>query len=468
MTTFELPRFARMTLTITHRSTILMITILKSTLTFLMIVTVHLSFAQNSNPQKYSLTKCVEVGLKNNINIIRSENALLSSGAQKKQAFGALIPSVDASATWTRSDREQYRIRNNQFFTSRDNFSASLQANLTLFDGFANLATVDQAIMNQRSTEFDLQRTKQDIIFQVQAQYYNVLRFKQLLTVSEENLKRSRKQLERIVEFNRVGSVPLADVYRQQVQVGRDELSLIQADNDVKNSIADLVFLIGVKQQENFDIEEPAVDALVDSIVVKEFHNQLRDYNKVVRQAIGDRADYSSVLEQRLSSQVGVRIARSGYFPSISAFASYGWSDPEASEFFKDIKTKDIFSYGLSLNIPILSNFRTSSAVEQAIISERNAHENVYQLERQIGVQIKKAMNQLEAAEKNIETARRNLFAAREDLRIAEERYAIGAGTLLDQITANTSFIAAQSDNVNSIYNYLTARKQVEYYIGKN
>ena len=79
---------------------------------------------------------------------------------------------------------------------------------------------------------------------------------------------------------------------------------------------------------------------------------------------------------------------------------------------------------------------------------------------------LKKAMNQLEASEKNIEQAKRNLVSTKEDLRVAQERYAVGAGTILDQVTANASYISAQSDNVNAIFNYYIARKQVEYLIG--
>lgn len=433
---------------------------------FLITFIIQPSFATNPKPQKYSLDKCIEMGLLKNISIIRGENAVVSAASRKRQAFGEFIPSVNASATWTRADREQLRFRNEQFFRARDNLSASLSANLTLFDGLSNIAAADQGIINQRSAELDFTRTKQDVVYQIQQAFYNVLRYKQLLSAARENLKRSRKQLERIQEFNRVGSVPLADVYRQQVQSGRDELSLIQAENNVNNAIADLTFLVGLQPTEEFDVDESAVQTTIDSFVIQDFRAQVKDYQSTVRKAITSRPDYQSAVELKNSAGKGVIISRAGYFPTLSAFASYSWTDFEFKEFLRDIQQKDYFSYGLQLSIPILSNFRTSSSVEQAMVVERNAEENVNQLERQIAVQVKKALNELETAEKNIEIAKRNLIAAQEDLRIAEERYSIGAGTLLDQVTANASFIAAQSDDVNSIYNYLTARKQVEYLLG--
>lgn len=427
--------------------------------------TVTIASAQQ-NARVMTLNQCIETGLLRNISIIRAENAVVGAESRKMQSYGNFLPTLDASASWSRADKAQVRYRNEQMYVSNNSYTASLRSGLSIFDGFANVATVQQSIRNQHGASFDLARTKQDITFQIQAAYYNVLRFKRLKLATVENMKRSRKQLERIQEMNRVGSVPLADVYRQQVQVGRDELTLIQTDNDVKNSLADLAFLIGLRASDQFDVEESAIENGIDSIAIREFRRGLASEANLYEKAIESRADYLSAREQRDAADNSVTIARSGYYPSLDAFAQYGWSDFDLNEFVKEIGKKDYFTVGLSLSIPILGGLRTSNAVEQALIVRRNAEENVSMLERQISVELRKALNQLDAAEKNIETTNRNLIAATEDLRMAEERYAIGTGTLLDQITANASFIAAQTDRLNSIFNYLTARKQVEYYLG--
>ena len=78
---------------------------------------------------------------------------------------------------------------------------------------------------------------------------YNVCYTKLL----RDNLKRSRRQLERITESNKVGAVALADVYRQQVQVGNDELAVISAQSTYESSKADLIAYLGVEFNESYN-----------------------------------------------------------------------------------------------------------------------------------------------------------------------------------------------------------------------
>ncbi len=420
--------------------------------------------AQEQTPRGRTLEECVQLALQNNPDLRRSGSEIARAGTYKQQAFGQFLPSLSASAGWTRTDKDRYSLLPSGLITSRNSYDYSISSSLVLFDGLNNIYGADRGILNARAAESGHQRRRQDVIFLVKQGFYNSLRLQQLVKVNESNLERSRKQLERVRAMNQVGSVPLADVYRQQVQVGRDELGLLQSENDFRNSLVDMQTMLGLDPRSPFDIDAAGLAESVDSAGMARYRTELSDYPELVRRALDARSDYRQTEFALRSAEKGVGIARSAVFPTVSAFARYGWNNIVLEEFTSSGFTD--FSYGLRISLPIFSNFNVSTAIERAEIDRSDAATYLSEQERAIASGVQKSLNTLAAAEKNVEISTRTLRSALEDQRIATERYSIGAGTLLDLIVANANLTAAQSDVVNATFNYLTARAQVEYQLG--
>ena len=74
----------------------------------------------------------------------------------------------------------------------------------------------------------------------------------------------------------------------------------------------------------------------------------------------------------------------------------------------------------------------------------------------------------LETAYTQIEIAGVNVAAATEDLRVQQERYRVGAGTILDLLTSQAALTQAQTNLVQARFNYLIARAQLEALAGRS
>jgi outer membrane protein len=425
------------------------------------------NLAAQSQLRTITLDDAVAIALQGNIGILQAENALEAQESNRLSAYGGFLPSINASGNWNRSQSTTAFIPGIGTLplpvtSTRNSFQTGLSASLTLFDGFANTASLNRAQANVSAASHSLYRTRQQTAYETTQLYLNVLRTRELLKVREENVRRSQKQLERIQEANRVGALSLADVYRQQVQVGSDELALIQAQNDYDKSKADLAFYLSLSVVEDYSIADASIPSDIDTAQLREPDSRYGNYSGLVDQALKVRPDYLGAVESYNAAGSAVAVARSGHFPTISASASYGYT----ADTLKRLGDNSSTSWGLQISLPLFSGFRVDNQLQQARIAERNAYEAMQQTERRVQVDIRKALLDYEAAKKQIEVTKKSVRSAEEDRRIAEEKYNLGAGTLLDLIIANANYVSAVSNKVNAVYTYNLAKKQVEFAVG--
>lgn len=413
-----------------------------------------------------TLDDAIKIALERNVAVIQAENALEAQESNRLSAFGDFMPSLSLSGGWTRMQSTGTVFIQGVALPGvtrlYNSFSGGLSANMTIFNGFANTANLNRAQANVTAAENTLYRTRQQIVYETTQLYLNVLRTRELLKVSEENLKRSQKQLERIQESNRVGALALADVYRQQVQVGSDELALIQAQNNYDKAKADLAFFIALDVMEDYDYSDATMSAEVDTSEFREVEQRYGSFYTLVDEAMKVRPDYLSAVESYNSASSGVAVARAGHLPSVSVFATYGY----ASDTLSKLTDNRSIRWGLQISFPVFSGFSIDNQWQQARINERNAYEQMKQAERQVQVDIRKALLDYEAAKKQIDVTQKSVRSAEQDRRIAEEKYNLGAGTLLDLLIANANYVSALSNKVNALYNYKLVKKQLEFATG--
>jgi outer membrane protein len=434
-----------------------------------------LSFAAGASAQTKTLAldQARQFALERNLSVAQAQNNIESAQAGVLAATGRYLPSLSASAGWNRTQNDRpgsdpFVINGNLIpgtsgRSVSNSFSTGLDLGYTVFDGFSRESNYSRSSANAVATEQTSARTRQSIVFQVEALYLNVLRNEQLVKVSEENLKRDQKQLERITESNRVGALSKADVYRQQSQVAADELALINAQNNFDKSKADLLALIGLNVNDDYTITDASISTEIAQSELEATATQTKNFTDFAQRAIVSRPDYLGAQEGVNAAKSGVTSARAGYFPRISAFAGYGLSSTELSR-LTDNKS---LNWGLNLSWSIFDGFGTNNALQSAYVQQKNAELSLQQTERNINVEVKKALLDLEAARKAYEVSQKGLTSATEDRKIAEERYNLGAGTLLDLLTANAGLVNAQANKVNAVYNYITAKRNVEYTIGE-
>lgn len=420
---------------------------------------------------KLDLKSSIQIALQKNVMLKQAQNNLEGNKSDILTSYGNLLPQVSVSSniSWSRTEDEGGVITIGGITiplpptsTESRSYSVSLNSSLTLFDGLSNFAAISQSKLNYESNKFKLERLKQDIVFQTIAKYLTVMKSKKLLNVQEENLKWNKKSLETILERNKLGQVTLADVYQQQVNYGNAELLLVQSKNNFENAKNDLLSFLNLDVTETYEIEDPVLEKIIESLESDKLENEYSDFTALVNKAFENRYDYLAKKLELESLDYSITIAKSGHFPRLIASLNSSIRSNRLSDLGK---SRSYFA-GLSLSVPIFSGWSVSNRVQFAEINYKNTQLNLDEMEKSIKLNLKKSLLDLEAAKKKLEVNKKNVLAASENRRINEEKYNLGANTLLNLLIANSQFIQAQNDLISSAYDYLLIKKQLEYLLG--
>ncbi len=424
------------------------------------------TFAQ----KELTLPEAVKIALQRNPTLQKTENNIRTFEANKKAAIGGFLPSVNAGGgfNWTRSEDEGgiINIGGVVFNTPPQKnesrtYSANVSTQWTLFDGLSNFATLSQSKNDLDAAKYSLKRLKQDIVFQTISLYYDVINKEQLLKFREDDVKWNKRNLETIQERNKLGAVTLADVYAQQVKVGNAELEVIRAKNNLETAKSTLLSYLGLDVLEPYTFSD-SLTSQEREILGQNLSKDFTNISYLVEEALKDRYDYESIKLGLESASDAITIARAGFFPRLTNSFSYNLR----SNRFENILDSRTYSVNLNLSISLFSGFSTQSRVEAAIVNAENKKVELEDLERQIKRNLQKTFLDLQAAEKALDVSRRNVKAAEENRKIEQEKYNLGAGTLLNVLIANSDYTNALTNYINSQFEYIKLSEQLKYDLG--
>jgi outer membrane protein TolC len=162
------------------------------------------------------------------------------------------------------------------------------------------------------------------------------------------------------------------------------------------------------------------------------------------------------------AARYDVRSAWGQYLPSITVSLSKSYSN----SFWREVKEFDkhdgSWSIGTTVSLPIFSNFSRKVSMSQAKVALNNARANYYYNQNDVTRAIKEAYRNMIRAGEMLAVASETEESAREDMSLTQEKYNLGAATILELLDARVSLIRAQNDKIKSEFDYNMAVATLE------
>ncbi len=421
-----------------------------------------------------TLNEAIQLALENNYQLKQAENNLDLAEYRILSEKADFLPSISSSAGYSTQTGQQF-VQETLSFTDVTSSGANgrISANLPIFTGFSNILTLRSSERTKLSNEETLKRAKENIIFETATRFLTVLLNKQQLEDAKESLETSKKLLEQTKAQVDVGSRPSVDLYNQEATVANDEFTVTQRENALKLSKLQLIRSLQIDPLLDYEFAVPDFDP--ES--AKNSTSVSRDVNTLVEQALLNRSDIRSSEFNIESLEYQLQISKGSLLPTLSASASLSSSysdqarDPRTGntasfndQFFDQRVNK---SLGLSLNLPIFNNWNRMTQIQSAQVNLKNAELGLENTKLQVIQEITQALNDYSSYSSQLKAAEKSLIASEKAFETQQERYNVGASTLIELSQAQTQYFNAQSARTSALYNLIFQEKLLDYYVGK-
>jgi outer membrane protein len=405
-----------------------------------------------------SLQEAIQLAQRNAPTAVQARGQLRTTAAGVRSAYGAFLPSLNGSMGQSQQSGQRFDNSGRLVPYSANpwSFSTGLSANLQVFDGGRRFAELKSARADVHAAEANETAQQFSIALQVKTQYANILAARESEAAARAQLGQAVQQLNAATARVRAGAATMSDSLRTVIQVGNARLALLTAQNNVRVASATLTRLVATP----FLVTATPADTLdrplsvVDSLEIA----QLAARGPAVQQAEA----------QANSARAAERAARTSYLPTVnlsynyngSGFDKYYGLGPGQLAYSKNL--------GIRLNYPIFDNFTREENVTRAAVAEDNAEAALRDTRLAAQQQIIQQFGALRTAEARIRIQQISVTSAEEDLRVQQQRYTLGASTLLDLLTSQTTLDQQRAALIQARQDYRIARAQIEAIIGRD
>mgnify|MGYP005624205097 CR=1 FL=1 len=339
-------------------------------------------------------------------------------------------------------------------FGTKQNVNASVTLTQLLFDGSylvglqASRTFLKISKQAKEKTEFV---TREAVI----NAYGNVLVTNKSISILESNIKILQKNYNDAKKIFENGLNEEEDVEQLEITLG----SLKNQLNNVKSMKSIAYQMLNLAIGTNINRVIVLTDSL-DSLAKSNINLGLisKEFN------IDNHIDFKIAENDRETKRLMMKLEKSMYLPSLTAFVNYGTQAFSDSFTFFDNDQRWFQSslLGVSLNVPIFSSFGRKSKTAQAKIALENADIKLVETKQKLDLQAKKAKNDYQFSIENYQTSKKNVGLAERIEKKQRIKFFEGISSSFDLLQAQNQLYNQQQSYIQSMLDVIAKKAALE------
>lgn len=434
------------------------------TLSYLLFVAL---FASLHAQEVWSLEKCINYALDNNIKIKQGFISTEYQQNQLKQSKNSRLPNLTGQMSQNMNFGRSLGYDNTYKNINSAQTDFGVGTNVPVFQGFQIANNISKLELDFQASVSDLEKARSDISVNIASTYLEILFAKDLVKVSEDQLTVTNLQIKQINEKVEAGSLARGSLLEIQAQAAGEELNLVNAKNQLQLAKLRLTQLLELPVQENFDIEVPLLPEIsAQASIVSS--------GEVYKSALLTRPEIKGADLRYQSSQYQLKMAQGALYPTISLYAniydSYNnqYKDINGSDisFSKQLKNNQRKGVGAQMNIPIFTRFQNRLQIDNARLQVLNTELELENTKKLLRSDIETAQTNAIAALNRFISNEKAVYSMKEAFRYSEEKFGVGLVNAVEYNTSKTKLAKSESDLLQAKYEFIFRTKILDFYRG--
>ena len=440
---------------------------------FLSVAGAFATIAKAQGQEVMTLRDCMEYAISNSTKVrIQQAEAGDARIDRRDAALRLFTPQISAQTyAYYNFGRSIDPQTNTYFHTTSFHNNYGVSAGFDLFNGF-------QAVNNLRISKTGMliaeSREKQveaDICLAVMEAYYNVVYYKRLCGVYDEQVAMAGQALAKARRQEELGQKGHADVVQMEADLAEKQYDLTNTYNmyqDQKMTLADLMFW-PVDEELVIDTDYSSFAGAQDdsAVILREPATE----ESIIDFALEHNPDIRIASWERLNARRQLNTAKWQMLPTLGLYAGwstsyYTYQGSTTNPFADQFKNNGGEYVELSLSIPIWNRMSKHSTISKKKHALEKANAEYEQKVRDVESEVRRAVQDRDGSAAAYQQALRKADVQSEAYNLNLKKLEQGLISPLEFQTAGNNYLKAKADEMNSLFKYLIKQAVVRYYNG--
>ncbi|WP_224997016.1 TolC family protein [Cesiribacter sp. SM1] len=449
---------------------------------------------------RISLQEAVEYAWRNNIQVRQSQLQVQASEIDYLQSRLGRLPTLNGQATHGYNFGRSVDPFTNQYTTDPIRYNSfSFFSSVDVFAGFQAHNQIKARYAELEAARQDAAEARNIVGLQVTDAYLQVLLTQELAAIARLQVNTSQEQLNRTRIQVEAGSLPQANLYDVESQLAADEVSAVNAENNLELAKLNLLQSLQLPGGQNVEVEPIEID-------MSGLQLTTTSPQEIYAVALENQPQIRAANNRQDATQYSLQAAKGALMPSLALsgnittqYSSIGTErdvitmpdfletpagyvqgtdqvviirQPNTQVVVNEIPFWDQLdlnrrgSVSINLNIPVFNNYQARRQVGLARIQSRSADLELERIKNQLRSSIEQSYADARAAAKRYAALQKQVESLELAFRNAEIRREVGSISTYDFTFAKNNLDRARAELAQAKYNYVFSLKVIDFYLG--